>query len=193
MPLKKSIRPKKSTRMDKSSRLEKLARLTWGNGAAPIVVAVTCILVAAILIAANQPSQTAESASAEPAAQTGAMKAGVSSQPVAANGGVESETKALVKASAPVTITGCLERADATFRLKDTTGADAPKGRSWKSGFLKKSSASVDLVDPPNGLKLPAYVGQRVAVTGTLVDREMRVRSLKRVATSCGSGSRMKA
>jgi hypothetical protein len=84
-----------------------------------------------------------------------------------------------------VTITGCLERDSDSFRLKDTTGQNAPKARSWKSGFLKKGSASVDVVDAANKVKLPTHVGQRVSVTGMLVDREMQVRSLQRVATSC--------
>ena len=85
-----------------------------------------------------------------------------------------------------MTITGCLERADeTTFRLKDTVGADAPKSRSWKSGFLKKGSASIEVVDAAHRLKLVDHVGQKVSVTGTLVDREMQVRSLQPVATSC--------
>ena len=87
--------------------------------------------------------------------------------------------------TAAVTITGCLERNDETFRLKDTAGASAPKARSWKSGFLKKSSATIAVVDASNRVKLPTHVGQRVSVTGTLVDREMQVRSLQRVAASC--------
>ena len=83
------------------------------------------------------------------------------------------------------TITGCLELDGETFRLKDTTGADIPKSRSWKSGFLKKGSASIDVVDAANSLHLANHIGQRVSVSGTLVDREMQVRSLRRVAASC--------
>ena len=86
---------------------------------------------------------------------------------------------------APVTITGCLEQDDETFRLKNTTGDQAPKARSWKSGFLKKNPASIEVVDASNKAQLPSHVGQRVVVTGMLVDREMQVRSLRRVATSC--------
>ena len=88
-----------------------------------------------------------------------------------------------------VTITGVLEGAYDTFRLTDTTGADAPKSRSWKSGFLRKGSASIGVVDAANRLKLRDHVGQRVAVTGTLVDREMQVRSLKRITTSCATSA----
>jgi hypothetical protein len=84
-----------------------------------------------------------------------------------------------------VTITGCLEVDDDAFWLKETSGTDAPKSRSWKSGFLKKRSASVEVVDETDALKLSNYVGQRVAATGTLADRRMQAHSLRRVSASC--------
>jgi hypothetical protein len=87
--------------------------------------------------------------------------------------------------TSPVTISGCLELNDQTFRLKDTSGTDAPKARSWKSGFLMKRAASIRLVDAANALKLPSHVGQRVSASGTLVDGELRARSLQSVAPSC--------
>jgi hypothetical protein len=104
----------------------------------------------------------------------------------------ESATKAPEPQSEPVTITGCLERADETFRLKDATGVDAPKSRSWKSGFLKKGPASIEIVDAANRLKLPDHVGQRISVTGTLTDRAMQVRSLQRIAASCTNSARVR-
>jgi hypothetical protein len=88
-----------------------------------------------------------------------------------------------------VTITGCLAREDAAYKLKDTTGDNAPRARSWKSGFLKKGSAPVELYDTANRLKLPAHVGKRVSVTGELVDREMYVRSLQPAAGACATKS----
>ena len=96
------------------------------------------------------------------------------------------KSAAVESAAAPaVTLTGCLERHDDDFRLKDAAGADVPKSRSWKSGFLKKHTAAIDVVDGSHRLKLADHVGERVSVTGTLVDREMQVRSLKRVAAGC--------
>jgi hypothetical protein len=86
-----------------------------------------------------------------------------------------------------VTITGCLERSDDTYRLSDTTGVAAPTSRSWKTGFLTKRPASIEVLDPARQLNLSGHVGQRVSVTGTLEDREMRGRSLQRVASSCES------
>lgn len=118
-------------------------------------------------VAANA---TAVKAAVEPAAKTPVVKLGA---------------KAPVQESDVVTLTGCLERDKRTFRLKDTAGSDAPKSRSWKSGFLKKGSATIDVVDAANRLKLPDHVGERVSVTGTLVDREMSARSLRRIEASC--------
>jgi len=87
----------------------------------------------------------------------------------------------------PVTITGCVEANDSenTFRLTDTSGADAPTSRNWKSGFLRKRSAAIGLVDAGHALKLRSYVGQRIAATGLLANREMQVQSLRREGRSC--------
>jgi hypothetical protein len=88
-------------------------------------------------------------------------------------------------AAAAVTLSGCLQGGDDSFWLKDTEGADAPKARSWKSGFLTKRSASIQVVDGIDALNLSKYVGQRVAATGTLANRTMQARSLRRVAATC--------
>ena len=100
---------------------------------------------------------------------------------------VDSSTNADPSPAAPmpVTITGCLEQKDDAFRLKNTQGDDAPKARSWKSGFLKKGPSPVAVVDASNRLKLSNHVGERVTVTGVLNDREMKVRSLHKVAAAC--------
>jgi hypothetical protein len=86
---------------------------------------------------------------------------------------------------ASVTITGCLEHDDETFWLRDASGSEAPTSRSWRSGFLKKRPSRIELVDAGHALRLTSYVGQRIAATGTLVDREMRPRSLHPVSASC--------
>jgi hypothetical protein len=83
------------------------------------------------------------------------------------------------------TLDGCLERNGDSFRLKDTSGTDAPKARSWKSGFLKKGAATVDVLDASESLGLANRVGTRVSVSGTLVDRQMQARAIHRVASSC--------
>jgi hypothetical protein len=86
-----------------------------------------------------------------------------------------------------VTITGCLEafgNGD-RFRLTDTEGANAPKARSWRTGFLKKRSAAVDLVGGPEVAALHRQIGQRLAVSGVQTDRELRVSSVRVVSASC--------
>jgi hypothetical protein len=84
-----------------------------------------------------------------------------------------------------ITISGCLVRNDAGFRLKDTEGDTAPRSRSWKSGFLKRTNRSVDVIDARNQFDLADHVGERVNATGTLVDGDMQLRSLRRAAGSC--------
>jgi len=91
-----------------------------------------------------------------------------------------------VVAAAPVdtvTISGCLDFDGKSAWLKDSSGVDAPRARSWRSGFLKKRSSRIALVDGPTSAE--AYDGRLVSVTGVLVDREMRVSSLKPIAGDC--------
>lgn len=84
------------------------------------------------------------------------------------------------------TVTGCLElRDDGMFQLKDTDGQHAPKSRSWKSGFIKKGAAKVDVFDAGNRLQLGTHVGYRVSISGTLLDRELRARSLRATTDAC--------
>jgi hypothetical protein len=89
--------------------------------------------------------------------------------------------------SQAVTVSGCLETTvdEDQFRLTDTEGADAPKARSWRSGFLRKRSAPVELVELSDLVGLRQYVGRRVVATGLLTGRELRVRSLQSAGTSC--------
>ena len=105
--------------------------------------------------------------------------------PVGGTPAAESASSALVLEPGDVTITGCLEHNDNGFRLKDTAGVDVPKSRSWKSGFLRKRPASINVAEVADGLQLSNHVGQRVSVTGLLQGREMDVRSLQRVAEYC--------
>ena len=98
----------------------------------------------------------------------------------------EATASAVRQNAAVVRIEGCLQARDDAFWLNDTSGADAPQSRSWKSGFLKKHSSSVEVVDANDALKLERFVGQRVAATGIVADRRMRAHLLQRVAASCG-------
>jgi hypothetical protein len=173
MGLQKPVRLKKSTPVKSPSF----------TAAVIIFMVVIGVVAGAMLIAARAPAPKTSASKAPSANAAPATKPGADTTP--ANGLAESAANAPAPPPAAVTMTGCLERHDETFRLKDTTGVDAPKSRSWKSGFLKKGPASIDVVDAAHKLKLTDHVGQRVTVTGVLVDREMQARSLRRLAPSC--------
>ena len=144
---------------------------------------VALIAVAGLVLAAHQatPAKTVATAvQPETTPQPAPAKAAVTPKKPNANG-------ATVATQTPerVTITGCLEQKDDGFRLKDAEGSNAPKSRNWKTGFLTKHAASVNVVDAKNRMKLGSHVGERVSVTGMLLDRDLDVRSLTRVANSC--------
>jgi hypothetical protein len=85
-----------------------------------------------------------------------------------------------------VTVTGCLEtNGNSGFRLTDTEGTDAPRSRSWRSGFLRKRSSSVALVAPPDPYTLKTQVGHRISASGQLTSRELRVTSVQVIGTRC--------
>ena len=186
------MRVRKPTRSKKPATgrmFERVTRMIRETSTRTMVIAVMSFVGAAMLIGAatsdvhqDKPSVPAQKPAA--ASTMAAVAAGAGSDavvpPVAAG-----DSPAAAKKPAPVTITGCLERDDNSFRLKETSGENAPKSRSWKSGFLKKGPAPVAVVDASNRLKLPSHVGERISVTGMLVDREMQGRTLQRLAASC--------
>jgi hypothetical protein len=88
------------------------------------------------------------------------------------------ESTAIAAGLSSATITGCLERDGEGFRLEEPTGANAPMARSWKSGFLRKRPASVEVVDHKDRLRLDKHVGHRVAIGGSLDGRELHARSI---------------
>jgi phosphate-selective porin len=144
---------------------------------------IALMAVGAIVLVAHQatPSVSASASvkAAAPSAAPAPVAKATSGNPKTAHGA------AAVHVPEIVTLTGCLEQKDDSFRLKDTSGADAPKSRSAKTLFLTKHSSSVTVLDSSKKLKLGSHVGERVSVTGPLVDKEMQGRTLQRVATSC--------
>jgi hypothetical protein len=172
------MRSKKSARSTRTIGVKTVGSWTVGL--------TVCVLAAAVLMAARQPATTTRKAKAavppaEPQQTSLPARAGSATESAAAK-----ESASKDKEAAAATITGCLERDDKAFRLTDTAGAQAPKARSWKSGFLKKGPAPIEVVDSENKLNLPNQVGRRVSISGTRVDREMQARSLRRVGGSCG-------
>jgi hypothetical protein len=192
-------RPTQPARLKNSVGSRNSARLPWPISSRAIVLGVTCVVAAAALIAASrsgpgpdvaraatvskQMTPASKSVRAQVAQSTVKPTAVVSAPQAAA---VSSKGPAPVEEIAPVTITGCLERDGVTFWLNDVSGVpDTPKGRSWKSGFLKKRPSRVGVVSTTNALKLPNHVGERVAATGAFMNGAMRARSLRRLAASC--------
>ena len=135
-------------RLNKSTRLPgstgSWATGTWGIGTWAIGFAMVVVAAAAMLFAARQPSTsadmtaaTAQRRAASEAVESAARKA--STAPIPMNrttpvktSGVGQASKADDQEPVSATITGCLEeRKDQTFRLKDTSGVNAPKARSW--------------------------------------------------------------
>ena len=158
------------------------------NRTAAIGLIVVCILGTGILIAArsSEPAKVAPPAKAQapvPAARPAAasiattvVNAKVAAKPQDAN----------AKAPERVTIEGCLVQDDQTFRLKNTAGEDAPKGRSWKSFGLHKGSKTLEIVDARHRLNLAKHVGERVSVSGMMLDeKELQGSAIKKVAESC--------
>jgi hypothetical protein len=203
MRLKRPISFKKRMHAKPPKRAKKAPNASWLASAGTIGIAVIIVgVIAASLIATGRQSPSASTTAADTRLDQTAA-APVETGPVAAGRAATAKplnSDALVQDISParaeqktalVTITGCLvQHGDETFRLKDTSGAAVPASRSWKSGFLKKGPSTIDVVDRANHAGLPAHVGQRVSVTGVLVDREMRVNSLQRIASSCDKNPR---
>jgi len=83
-----------------------------------------------------------------------------------------------------VSLTGCLRADGAKYKLTDLKGA--PKGRSWKTGWIMKSTKDVEVIAAASGPKLKDHVNHEVTVTGQKApDQPMQARSIKHVAPSC--------
>jgi hypothetical protein len=151
------------------------------------VVLVVLMGAAAMMLAARRPEPAVSPAMTSkvvaPAEDAPVAKTSVSH--AAAKGSAPKNGSGNATVASAVTITGCLEQDNDAFKLKDTEGEEAPTSRSWKSGFLKKRPATVTVLDASHRWKLEKHVGERISVTGSLVDREMQVRTLSRVTPSC--------
>jgi hypothetical protein len=167
------------------------------------MIAGALCLIGAASLSACQPSQSfnapaneskpltidAQPGAAKTTAPKGAAKKAVATDAALASlGGNETRAAAAKQEDETVaaTITGCLvRRDDGMLQLKDNDGEHAPKSRSWKSGFIKKGSATIDVFDAGNRLRLGSHIGYRVSVSGTLTDRELRARSVRATSDKC--------
>ena len=89
-----------------------------------------------------------------------------------------------VESSNSVTLTGCLEADGRKYMLTDLEGAQAPKGRSWKTGYATKKSKDMEVV-ATSGVKLGDHIGHKVSVVGVRNDTHLQARSIKQLAASC--------
>ncbi len=189
------MRSKKAPRSKTATSSSRRIGLTSAIGPKATTTVVIAILAGGVWLGSHQ-RVAAKANTTSPTVET---QPGIAPDPSAApmkapvakahdrSGPIPAETAtASNSAKAPMTtLEGCLERNGDSFRLKDTSGADAPKARNWKSGFLKKGAASVDVLDSGDSLGLEKRVGTRVSVSGTLVDRQMQAHAIHRVASSC--------
>ena len=184
-------------------------RRPWTSGPRAMSLAVAGVVVAATLITATQmsdpsgpsrarasearfvsepespaPSTVRGEKSATPAKRASEAAKSSSVKPATAAAVATGAPVTEATADEPVTITGCLVKNRDGFVLKDAAGAALPKTRSWRSGFFKKSLPRLDVLASP-AVNLASYDGERVSLTGILGDRELRARSVRRIAASC--------
>lgn len=171
---------------------------TWvaGVDGLSLGIAGAAIVVAGVLVAAYKPAPPVDVA-----AQTVATSLGAPKTPASVDGRrpAAAPSKSVDEASsasadtwpAPLTITGCLDRDGDSYRLTDAAGVAVPKSRSWKSGFLKKSASSVTLIDDGRRAHLQDHLGQRVSVTGTMVNREMQIGSIRLLSETCSEKTKI--
>ena len=146
--------------------------------------AAVAILLATVQINTSAQSKTpvkapAKAAPAKPApakaAPPKAAPAKVAAAPVVAVVPVDPNT---------VTMIGCLESDGSNYRLADVQGNLAPKGRSWKTGFVTKKTKSIDLVGAPASLKLQDHVGRKVSVSGLRDDdTHLKARTIRQLGS----------
>jgi hypothetical protein len=150
--------------------------------------ALCAILLVTVQIATSAQSKTpakapAKAAPAKPAAKVAPAK-------VAPAKTAPAKAAAAKVAVAPVetgdTLTGCLETDGTSYRIADVEGNQAPKGRSWKTGFITKRAKAIEVVGASSSLNLEGHVGHRISVVGTRDgETHFRARSIKQLAASC--------
>src|SRR5437879_10749276 len=131
------MRMKTMLRFRKILRSKKSPKMTFALRAAAMGVIVMAFVVTAVKMFSHDASPVVSAKGADAKVERAAMVT------TAADADPLELPKAGAPRSSPVTIVGCLERDDDRFKLKDTTGEDAPRGRSWKTGLLQKNSAQL--------------------------------------------------
>lgn len=202
---KTSARAKRPVRAARSKKPAAVAHestpMAWSAGARAMVFGAICVFIAVALLSAREdtPADTVANVDAPmnvasdpvvPERQKDIRRQPeVSSAVAAKTTTVETPEptapsrdvllEAEPETSAGATLTGCLESDEGEYRLTNVSGDAAPTSRSWKSGFFKKRPASIEISDAVGTLGLRHHLGRRVTATGTLVERDMRARSVR--------------
>lgn len=97
-----------------------------------------------------------------------------------------SKATTTAKTQQEATLTGCL-RADGTkYMLTDIQGKQAPKGRSWKTGFIAKTAKDVEVTGASTTLRLKEQVGHKITVVGLKDgDSHLKARTVRQVPGIC--------
>jgi hypothetical protein len=204
MRTKRSTESKKTTTRAARAKTASVAakrstRTPWvaGVDGLSLAIAGVVIVAAGILVAAYRPASTDEtSARVEATAsarQADAFESPRTSSTTPDRSAVDAPASTARSTTwpAPLTITGCLDRDGDSYRLTDAAGVGLPKSRSWKSGFLKKNASSITVVDGDRHARLQDHLGQRVTVTGTMVNREMQIGSVRLLSESCSDKTKI--
>lgn len=200
MPSKRSTRvaAKPVTKRLKKRFALKTFRMTHFTVTRPVAIGIimTCIVGTALLIVAtsSEPTSAASAVPGQPLVAIASLERAPIATPAQPASKMEKPSPAATVGTATVgtaeseasaTVEGCLLQDGDQFRLKNTSGEDAPRGRSWKSAFLRKGSKSIDVVDHDSRLHLARHVGERVTITGTLDGHQLQGTSLTRAAEPC--------
>lgn len=185
-------RPKKSPRSRKAAhairRLKKSVarssstRLAWATSSLAVVAMIFLGAAAALLTAREDVHQAPVTFATTPlprAVKKEPQRPLAKETPIS----LKVAQSSVAEPAGTATVTGCLENDEGTFVLTDASGAKAPASRNWKSGFLKKRAAPIELTDDNGTLNLRQHVGRRISATGTLIGRDMRALSVRRIGS----------
>ena len=84
----------------------------------------------------------------------------------------------------PVSLTGCLRKADTGGFVLIGAKGDVPKARTWKTAYMTKTSKGV-VVTGANGVKLQDHIGRQVTLYGIVDGSHITARTIKRIAPAC--------
>lgn len=161
------------------------------------ITAVWTAALCAIAVAVAQPVASAhgQTTSTKPKApaKTGApAKISTPTKAATAAKSAPAKTSTPATASAPAqrasaaSLTGCLHADGDKFKLSELEGTQAPKGRSWKTGFIVKTTKDVEVVGASSSVNLGDQIGRKVTITGTRDgERHFKAQSVKQVSPVC--------